>query len=172
MGLVHLYTGEGKGKTTAAMGLALRAMGHGMEVLIVQFQKGSFTGEVAVLEKCGAKILRNSRDYGFTWNMSAKERAAVTAENNKNLFAAEALAKNGEVNLLVLDEVAAVMKNGLIDRQAVERLVLNKPEALELVLTGRGAEEFLVEHSDYVTKMDCVRHPYTRGIGARPGIEY
>lgn len=172
MGLIHLYTGDGKGKTTAALGLSVRAAGNGMRVLFVQFQKGRETGELAGLEKCGISVLRNSRDFGFVRNMSQSDRIEITAENNENMEKAIGMAYNDRVDMIVFDEVMSVYNNGLIDCERVKWFVLNRPEKIELVLTGRNADTFFVESCDYLTVMECKKHPFDRGIAARKGIEY
>jgi cob(I)alamin adenosyltransferase len=171
-GMIHLYTGDGKGKTTAAAGLALRAAGSGLSVLMVQFLKGSETGELKLLRSCGVRVLRNSRDYGFVKNMTPQELLMVHAEHMKNFDIVLDEIKKNTVDVLILDELMAAYNHRLIDEEPVKQLILQKPEKLELVMTGRSADAFFVEHSDYVTNMELVRHPFSRGIGARKGIEY
>ena len=173
MGLLHLYCGDGKGKTTAAIGLAIRAAGAGMQVHMVQFLKGRETAELAILEGIPRiTVSRCREDYGFTWNMTLEEKEAITLEHNRLLTEAVQLVTSGAVQMLILDEMVSVYRHGLVDRELAEQLILQKPPALELVLTGRNPEEKWIEAADYVSEIRAVKHPYQKGIGARYGIEY
>lgn len=172
-GMIHIYTGEGKGKTTAAMGLALRAAGHGKRVLIIQFLKGRDSGEIAALAPFPAiAIRRNSKDYGFFRFLSGEEQQALTAEHDAALHYACEQACAGKCDLLILDEALAAYNLGALDRARLDELLLHKPSDLELVLTGRDAPPHMLPLADYVTELRNVKHPYDRGIGAREGIEY
>jgi cob(I)alamin adenosyltransferase len=167
--VIHIYTGEGKGKSTAAVGLAVRAAGRGRRVVIVQFLKGSETGEVAALKHIlHIPLLRNTRNYGFFHTASAHDRAALLSENNENLKNALAL----PCDLLILDEVCAAYNLGAVDRAAVDALVLDPAQKRELVLTGRDAPEHFREAADYISEIHKVKHPFDAGIAAREGIEY
>lgn len=172
-GLIHLYTGDGKGKTTAALGLALRFAGHGKKVLIIQLCKGRDSGELHSLEKLpDIKVLRNSRDFGFWQSMTDENKAALKAENDENLLNALRTAERGDCDLLVLDEITSAYANGALDRELCEKIVAEKPEGLELVLTGRNAPEFMLQAADYISEIKCIRHPYEKGISAREGAEF
>lgn len=171
LGRIHLYTGDGKGKTTAAIGLAARATGDGILVLMVQFAKGRQTGELNSLEKLGITVLRNSRDYGFAKYMTQTDREAVTRENTENLENALKMVEN-HFGMLILDELMSVYNNGLIDKALVREMMEHPPAGVELVLTGRDADPIFTERCDYLTEMCCKRHPFTKGITARKGIEY
>ncbi|MDR1230443.1 MAG: cob(I)yrinic acid a,c-diamide adenosyltransferase [Spirochaetaceae bacterium] len=167
--MIHIYTGEGKGKSTAAVGLAVRAAGRGKRVVIVQFLKGSETGELAVLGHIpNITLLRNSRNYGFFHSASGDSRAAMRGENTANLEAARAMS----CDMLILDEVCAAYNLGAVDRAAVDALILNPAQNRELVLTGRDAPEHFVKAADYVSEIRKVKHPFDAGIAAREGIEY
>jgi cob(I)alamin adenosyltransferase len=171
--LTHIYTGDGKGKTTAALGLALRFSGYGKNVIIVQFGKGSFTGELVSLAKIpNIRVLRNSRDFGFWRGMSELEKMKLCDENNANLNTALLLSKSGDCSLLILDEILSAYENGAVDREVIDDLLINKPSETELVLTGRSAPQSFIDRADYVSEIKCLRHPYERGITAREGIEY
>lgn len=171
--LTHIYTGDGKGKTTAALGLALRFSSYGINVIIVQFGKGSYTGELTSLAKIpNIQILRNSRDFGFWFCMSESEKSMLRKENDSNLKSALLDVKRGGCSLLILDEVLSAYENGAVDRQLVDSLLENKPSELELVLTGRNAPQSFIDRADYVSEIKGLRHPYDKGIGAREGIEY
>lgn len=167
-GLVHLYWGEGKGKTTAAMGLALRALGAGRRVVIVQFLKGGPSGEIPLLEKLGARVFRGKAGQKFTFQMDQAEKAETKALQTENLRRALAL----EADLLVLDEACAAWQKELVDRDLLKQAVLDRPQGREAVLTGRNPPDWLWEAADYITEMKCHRHPFEQGIPAREGIEF
>ncbi len=167
-GLVHLYWGEGKGKTTAAMGLALRSLGAGRKVVVVQFLKGGPSGEIPLLEQLGARVFRGKAGQKFTFQMSEAEKAETKALQTENLRWALAL----EADLLVLDEACAAWQKDLADRELLKQAVLEKPEVQEVVLTGREPPDWLWEAADYITEMKCHRHPFEQGIPAREGVEF
>jgi cob(I)alamin adenosyltransferase len=170
--MIHIYTGDGKGKTTAALGLALRAAGRGKKVVIVQFMKGSDTGELHSLAQLGIPVLRNRRDYGFFSQISEPEREKIISENNENLN--EALNLNPPWELLILDEALIAYTWGALNRGIIDELVQHEahnPER-DLVLTGRNADPGLLASADYVSELRKIKHPYDSGIKAREGIEY
>ena len=156
MGLLHLYYGDGKGKTTAAMGLALRALGSGKKVVIVQFLKGGKSGEIPLLEQLGATVYRGKAGQKFVFQMNDAEKAATRALQDRNLTVAMAQ----EADLLVLD------------KDLLRRAVLQRPAGQECVLTAHAAPQWMLDAADYVTEMKCIRHPYQKGIAARKGVEY
>lgn len=167
-GLVHLYCGNGKGKTTAAMGLALRALGQGMRVVVVQFLKNGTSGELEPLKKLGAAVYSGQPGAKFTFQMNAEEKAQATKENNARL--AEALQQ--PCDLLILDEICAARNSGMVDEALAKQAVLERPQHREVVLTGRNPEAWMAEAADYITEMQPRRHPYEQGIPARKGIEF
>ncbi len=171
-GLTHFYYGYGKGKTTAAMGLAVRASGCGRKVVVVQFLKNINSAEVAQLEKLGIKVLRGQATNAFSLNMTEEELAETKRIHEKNFSEAKEIIAKGECDMLVLDEVIDAYQLDLIDKPAFEAFVQNKPENLELVITGHKREEWLVEYADYVTEALKIKHPFDKGIKARKGIEY
>ena len=172
-GLTHVYTGDGKGKTTAALGLLLRANGRGMRTMLVQFLKGRDTGELHALDNLrNVTILRYTHDFGFYSSANEQGKIEMTRHNNANLTEACRLAYEGLCDLLVLDEICAVYNSGAIDTALANRLILNKPSGLELVLTGRNAPQHFIDAADYVTKFMKCKHPYDNGITAREGIEF
>jgi len=172
-GLRHLYTGDGKGKTTAALGLALRAAGCGLRVVLVQFLKGRDTGELHALDQLpNVSILRLHRDFGFVHTASEQDKQAMMQLHNEMLAEARRLVLEGLCDLLILDEICAAYQHGVLDMAMADELVLRKPQAMELVLTGRNAPVSWVDAADYVTEMVMRKHPYTRGIAARRGIEF
>jgi cob(I)alamin adenosyltransferase len=173
-GLVHIYTGSGKGKTTAAIGLGIRTCGYGFKVLMVQFLKGSPTGELESLKKLEPNFMvyRNNDIKGFFWNMNREQKEKVsrfTAETLnyvRNKVAAE------DWDMLILDEVLGAISNNLITVREIVDLIKNKPEKLEIILTGRHAPPELLEIADYVSEIIPVKHPLEMGIAARKGIEF
>lgn len=167
-GLVHLYWGDGKGKTTAAMGLALRALGSGKRVVIVQFLKGGKSGEIPLLEQLGAKIYRGKAGQKFVFQMNDAEKAATRELQNANLRAAQ----QEPADLLILDEAGSAWELDMVDKELLKAVVLERPAEQECVLTAHGAPDWMLEAADYSTEMKCHRHPYQKGIAAREGIEY
>lgn len=167
-GLVHLYWGEGKGKTTAAMGLALRSLGAGRKVVIVQFLKGRQTGEIPLLEQLGAAVFRGKAGQRFSFQMDEEERAETRALQTGNLRRALAC----ECDLLVLDEACAAWQKDLVDRELLRQAVLDRPKGREVVCTGREPPDWLARAADYSTEMRCHRHPYEKDIPAREGVEF
>ena len=167
-GLVHLYCGTGKGKTTAAMGLALRALGQGMQVVIVQFLKNGTSGELEPLRQLGATVCSGKPGAKFTFQMNAEEKKQAARENDERLAAALKL----PCDLLILDEICAARQSGLLDERLAKQAVLERPQGREVVLTGREPEMWMMEAADYITEMQPHRHPYEQGIPARKGIEF
>ncbi len=175
-GLIHIYTGDGKGKTTAAAGLALRAAGHGLKVLFVQFFKedSAPSGEKFSFDNYlsdRVKVLRsNCRHPFFT---GTKTDAAAVAKATTGTFAAvrHSVAEGG-FDLLVLDEIMSVLKGGWIPLGDFMDFLEARPRELEVALTGRDAPPELVRISDYVTEMLKIKHPFDAGIGAREGFDY
>jgi len=168
-----MYYGNGKGKTTAAVGLAARAAGCGRRVVFAQFLKGRPTGELSSLKELGVKIIRSDKDLGFCWELTDEQRIVWNAEQTR-LFGEikEAVSGAAPVDLLVLDEALNVAAKELLRKEELLDFITQKPEGLEIVLTGRPAPEWLLEKADYITEMKCHRHPYDRGVMARESIEY
>lgn len=167
-GLMHLYWGDGKGKTTAAMGLALRALGQGFKVTVVQFLKSGTSGELESLRRLGATVYSGKKGNHFFSKMSPEEQR----ENRKlySSFLSEILENTGD--LLILDEACGVWEYDLVDRDLLRRTVEGRPAGLEVVLTGRHPADWMLEQADYITEMRCHRHPYQQGIVARKGVEF
>lgn len=166
-GLVHLYCGDGKGKTTAAMGLALRALARGHKVAVVQFLKDGTSGEVDLLRRLGATVL-SGEVTGFVFQMTDRERAS--AREVQDACLAEALGLGAD--LLVLDEACAAWNLDMVDRDLLRRAVFGRPEGCEAVLTGRDPAAWMRDVADYITEMRALRHPYDRGVEAREGVEF
>ncbi len=146
MGLIHIYCGDGKGKTTAAVGLALRAAGQGMKVHFIQFLKGSETGEINILKHIkGITVARCDRNYGFYNTMSDKDKTEIICCHNKMLSNAIVLANQESIDMLIMDEFNAAYNYGLMDKVTAENFIINKPERLELIITGRNPVEKFME---------------------------
>lgn len=172
-GLIHLYTGEGKGKTTAAIGLAIRAAGSGKRVLFGQFMKGNATGELSILSQTeGIEICRLEKNFGFVSSMNETEKEEITKAHTQMLKDMIKHTEEGLIDVLVMDELTYVYTYGLIDTDMLTEFLKNKPDELEIVITGRNPMPVLYELADYITDMQCVRHPYGKGVAARQGIEF
>lgn len=171
-GLVHIYTGDGKGKTTAAIGLAVRSAGCGNRVLLLQFMKGRDTGELHSLALIpNMEVFRLDRDYGFYKWMTQAQRQTVRCQHDAMLQKALDALATGDYGLIVLDEAISAYRHELLNREALMQLLSMDTDA-ERVLTGRDAPPELLEKADYITQMNAVRHPMEKGIAARKGVEY
>ena len=168
--MIHIYCGDGKGKTTAALGLICRHVGTGGKAVLAQFLKSLPTGELKTLALLQVPVYRNELPHGFFRNMSEEMRKKVRAMHDATLSEVTRIARAGECTLLVLDELCAALSLGLIDREAVLSLLDDHGNA-ELVITGRDPDEALLSRADYVTEMKLVKHPDEKGVLARKGIE-
>lgn len=169
LGLIHIYTGRGKGKTTAALGLALRAAGHNFKIAIIHFMKIWNYGEVESLRKLGIDLFR----YGTTELIDPENPSPVDFEQaNKALSKAEELIKNGGYDILILDEITVAIDFKLIPLKRVVDLLEKKVDNLELVLTGRTCPKELFEKADLISRIDEIKHPFQKGLVARKGIEF
>lgn len=172
-GLVQVYSGEGKGKTTAAFGLALRAAGNGFKVAIFQFlkAKNSKTGELTFAKKFkNVKIFRNDQ----THPIFKKSVKMTDLKHNSEMLCAEVKKAvfSGKYDMVVLDEINNCMFGGLIEVKEVLAIIKQKPLHVELVLTGRNVPGEIINAADLVTEMRLIKHPYEKGVSARRGIEY
>lgn len=169
LGLIQIYTGRGKGKTTAALGLAVRAAGHNFKIAVVHFMKIWDYGEVQSLKRLGIDLFR----YGTTELIDPKNPSPVDFEQARlAMEKARELVEKGDYDLLILDEITLAIDFHLISLQEVVDLLENKPNNLELILTGRTCPEALIERADLISRMDEVKHPYQKGLQARKGIEF
>jgi len=170
-GFVQVYTGNGKGKTTAAFGLALRAVGRGLRVYIIQFIKGGFDyGELYVVDKLPNLTLKAFGRGKFVTEKPAGKEDVELAE--EALALAEEVVKSGEYDIVILDEINVALNLKLIKTEKVLQLINNKSKHVELILTGRYAPKEIIDAADLVTEMKEVKHPYNKGFQARKGIEY
>lgn len=170
---IHIYCGDGKGKTTAAAGLAVRAAGWGKRVLITRFLKTDNSGEVKSLGRLPEiTVTPCERSFGFFSKMSEEQKAEAEVYYSLLLENTLDQAAKGVVDLLILDEILAVCNFGLVKEKRVLEFLISRPEALEVVLTGRNPSEQLMEAADYVSEIKKIKHPYDRGLMARRGIEF
>lgn len=170
---IHIYCGDGKGKTSAALGLALRASGRGKKVLVVRFLKTDDSGEVEPLKHLPCiTVIPCSRTFGFVSRMSAEQRQEAAAYYQQQFETACRMAAEGGADVLILDELVGACNYGMVSEDDVIRFLREKPEKLEVVLTGRNPSQALVELADYVSEIRMKKHPYTKGVPARYGIEY
>lgn len=171
-GYIHIYTGNGKGKTTAAIGLAIRAKSRGLRVLFVQFMKGGAeAGEISFLKKLSISTKKFSKILSPYFHPEA-DRAILKKEVANAMMSIKKIMQEERFDLIILDEFTHLIFEGLLAEKDAVDFVLNKPEAIEVVITGRGATENLIAAADYVTDMKMIKHPITSGIKARKGIEF
>lgn len=172
-GKIHIYMGEGKGKTTAAVGLAVRCAGHGGRVLFAQFLKDQSSGELASFEDMDEiQVLPSPGYYGFTWEMQEEDKKDAREMYERFMDNLVFYSQQGTYRLIVLDEVIAAVHAGLMDEDALLEWLEGMPEDADIVLTGRYPSEKLTAVADYVTEMKKIKHPYDNGLRARKGIEY
>ena len=170
-GLIHIYCGDGKGKTTAAVGLAVRAAGAGKKVVFTQFFKDGSSSEIRVLQGVeNIQMLHCNTVRGF-WKRMTDAQKARASEDYTRLFS-EVTRLAMDADLLILDEIVSACNHGTVVETAVTDFLRQKPKNLEVVLTGRNPSEHLLRLADYVTQMQKIKHPYDRGIAARKGIEF
>jgi cob(I)alamin adenosyltransferase len=170
-GLVQVYTGNGKGKSSAAFGLALRAIGRGLKVYIIQFIKGGFDyGELYLVDKLPNLTLKAFGRGKFVTAKPPEKQDIELAEEAFQL--AKEVVESGKYDIVILDEINVALNLKLISLEKVLELIKRKPKHVELVLTGRYAPSQIIENADLVTEMKEVKHPFNRGYEARKGIEY
>ena len=198
LGLVHIYTGHGKGKTTASLGLAIRAIGQGFKVCMIQFLKGgSYTGEFVAakdilpkleIHQFGKECIKSAKQlklFGFSNGNVVRNsrfcgdcRYCFTIDNEEKIAAQEGLSlaskktSSGDYDVVILDEICGAINEGLVDVEDVLNIIKNKYKKTELVLTGRDAPKELIKAADYVSDVKKIIHPFDKGVEARRGIEY
>ena len=176
MGLLIVHTGKGKGKSTAAFGLVMRALGHGMRVGIIQFVKGKWeTGERHVLEKFPDQVTIRTMGEGFTWETQDRARDIAAAQSAWEAAKEMIDASRGEspaYDLVLLDELNIVLRYDYLPLDEVVAFLADRPEDLHVVVTGRNAKDPLIAAADLVTEMTMVKHPFRSGVKAQQGIEF
>ena len=170
-GLLIVHTGKGKGKSTAAMGMAMRCVGHGMRVAIVQFVKGVWeTGERDVLAKFPDQVTIRAMGEGFSWETQDRQRDLAAARQAWD--AAKELMADPSYKMVILDELNIVLRYDNLPLDEVVETLRNKPRDLHVVVTGRNAKEALIDAADLVTEMEMIKHPFRAGVKAQAGIEF
>lgn len=171
-GLILIFTGPGKGKTTAALGLAFRALGQGLKVGIVQFIKGAIpTGEASLVARLNLPVEMHTMGDGFTWN--TQDRAADIASARKAWDKAVALLRDPSFGMVILDELNVVLQYDYLPRDEVLAELANRRPMLHVVVTGRSASAELIAMADLVTEMKLIKHPYReQGVKPQPGVEF
>ena len=171
-GCVHIYYGDGKGKTTAAMGLCIRAAGAGWKVLIYQFLKDNSSSERNVLKNIPGITLVDGNDHAkFTFNMTPEEKEETGRYYRRIFDNIVHMAFDGGYELVVLDEILHVVNKEMIPEEALVEFLEQRPDGMEVVMTGYNPSEELIEHADYVSRIVKEKHPFDRKLKARVGIE-
>lgn len=169
----HIYMGDGKGKTTAAVGLAVRCAGSGRRVLFSQFLKPATSGELEALQDIESiQLLLCPAEFGFTWNMSEEDRTDARAVYERYLWDITRVVLQGDFRLLIMDEIIGACSSGLVDEDYLLECLEQFPDDMEIVMTGREPSEALLAMADYITEMKKIRHPFDKGVKARKGIEF
>ncbi|NCD08634.1 MAG: cob(I)yrinic acid a,c-diamide adenosyltransferase [Negativicutes bacterium] len=171
-GLIHIYCGDGKGKTTACIGLAMRCAGRGNKVLLVQFLKSRPTGELKSLEYVpNIEVMRGKETKKFTFQMTDHEKQQVLLEHEQLFKKVLEKCHEEKIDLLILDEIIGACNTGVFDTVSLLDFLKNKPLNMEVVLSGRNPQAELLELADYVSEVKKIKHPYEKGVPARTGIE-
>lgn len=173
-GLIQVYCGQGKGKTTAAIGQGIRAVGQELKVIMVQFLKGRRVGEVETLKRLepSFKVFFFEKQKKFTFEMDEEEKKDLMSDIQNAMNFAKKVLDTKECDVLILDEVLSVIENKLLTEEELMGLISNKPEGMELILTGSVLPEGLEPKVDYISRIEEVKHPFYKGVTARKGIEY
>jgi cob(I)alamin adenosyltransferase len=170
--LIQVYTGNGKGKTTAAWGLALRAVGHGLKVAVVQFLKPPISGERLAGARLSPQLAVFGETRPYNPNLDQRESPELRADSRSNFELAVSLTRSKNWDVLILDEINVVLHYGFVSQCEMLDLLNSAPNDMEIVCTGRSAPEWLIKIADLVTEMNCIKHPYEIGTPARRGIDY
>jgi len=173
-GYVQVYTGNGKGKTTAAVGQAIRAVGNGLKVYMLQFLKTEPTGELEIAKLIGDKfqVFRFESKKGFYWTLNEEEKKILKSEIDKAYNFAMKVINNSSCDVFILDEIMGVLSNKLLTEEQVIELIDKKPINMELILTGRNVPDPIKNKADLVTEMKEIKHYMQKGVYVREGIEY
>jgi cob(I)alamin adenosyltransferase len=172
-GLIQVYTGDGKGKTTAALGQGLRSCGRGLKVCMVQFLKGGDTGELHSVEKLHPlfEIFRFEKERGFFWTLTEQEKQELKVDIDKGFEFIKEIIANKKCDVLIIDELLGVLGNKLLELSEVVKLLKSKPDTMEIIITGRNAPKEIIDTADLVTEMKEIKHYFNNGMSAREGIE-
>lgn len=172
-GLIHIYTGDGKGKTTSSIGLAVRALSHGKQVCYTYFNKNPFKyglTEIEGLKKLGATIIGLTDEHpSFNSSITNEEHQLKTQTGLETL---SKYIQTNPVDMLIMDEILISVRDGFLTEESLIHFIQNKPTAMELVMTGRGATNRLIEMADYVSRIEKIKHPMDNGTASREGVEF
>lgn len=171
-GLIHIYTGDGKGKTSASLGLLIRAYGADFKTIFFQFLKGQYTSELKTLDKLNIPYFRTDNVKKFIPYMTEQEKQVCIDDHIKCYEKAKSSILSGDYDVIVLDEIIPAINLDLINLDDVLALLKNKPKHTEIILTGRDPSKKLTEIANYVSFIKSEKHPFDKGIMARLGIEY
>ncbi len=173
-GFIHAYSGDGKGKTTAAIGLGIRAVGAGMKVIMIQFLKSRQSSELKALSKLEPdfKVFHFEKKRGFFNTLKESDIKELKSELNNALQFTKKLFDTKEADVIILDEIFGVIENGLVEEAHFQSLMIDKPQEVELILTGRKVPQLLYHSIDYISNIEKIKHPYDQGVLAREGIEF
>lgn len=171
-GFVHIYTGDGKGKTTASIGLSIRCAGSGGNVLFPQFLKNNQSSELHILNQIpNIQVITCDKTFGFLSRLSEEERSEAKKVYSEYLYDVLELVRMKNFRMLILDEIIGAFKYDVIDRQTLLNFLINRPESLEVIMTGRSPDQELLALADYVSEIKKIKHPFDMGVKARIGIE-
>ncbi len=170
-GLLVVHTGAGKGKTTAALGMAIRCLGHGMNVAIVQFIKGAIdTAEERILKSFGDQVVFLRMGEGYTWETQDRERDKAVAQDAWTEV--EKILQDPTLGMVILDELNIAIQHEYVSLAQVLKALAQRPPMLHVVITGRGAKPELIDAADLVSEMKMIKHPFRKGIKAQKGVEF
>ena len=171
--MIHIYCGDGKGKTTAAAGLTVRAAGSGMRVLFVQFLKTEFSGERQILSSLvGVTLTTCPLELKFTYDMNEQEKQQTAVMFRQLFDSSAATALSDRYDMVVFDEIFDVINEGMLSESEVFEFTANAPKSLEIVMTGHNPPQRFLDAADYVTECKKIKHPFDKGVTARKGIEF
>ena len=172
-GYIQVYTGDGKGKTTAAIGLAVRGAGAGLHVVLSQFMKAMPTSEIKILDRIdNIDVLRYAESPKFVWDMTDEEKEHLGELMHRQFADTLKEAKKDKADIVIFDELLGAFHAGFISRQQIEDMIEDKPESVEYVITGRNAPEWLLDAANLVTEMTEMKHYMAEGVNGRKGIEF
>jgi cob(I)alamin adenosyltransferase len=173
-GYIQIYTGNGKGKTTAAVGLATRAAGNEFKVTMVQFLKSGSTGELESAKKLSTyfNIYRFEKPRGFFWTLNDDQKAELKEEIQEAYRFCLKVMEDKQCDMLIMDEIMGALNNGLVSEEQLLELMDKKPKDMELIMTGRNVPERIMEKANLVTEMKDIKHYFNEGVPARKGVEF
>ncbi|WP_158562647.1 cob(I)yrinic acid a,c-diamide adenosyltransferase [Eubacterium sp. AF17-7] len=171
--MLHIKCGDGVGKTTSAVGQAVRMLGYNKKVIFVQFMKDGLSGEINFLKNnSNIYVLHPTGPIKFIWNMTASEKSDLKDIHTNLIKETEKILKSDNISMVIFDEFNSANELNLLDKDYAYKLICEYKDKTEIILTGRNPEEKYVEISDYISEINCIKHPFESGVNARKGIEY